>query len=316
MGRVDFAAQGNVAFSSSVEENPVMFDDASSRGFPSVAHAAKRIEIEGSRLNIFEFGAGDPVILGTSYLWDMRMWRPQIESLAKRYRVIVPELWGHGGSGRLPVATTSMQDLAKQHLTMLDHLGVNRFALVGLSLGGMWGAELAMMIPERVSSLVLMGTSLADEPAATREQYSAILGTIERQGMLPDALREAIVPLYFSPSVASRKPGLPAEFDVALRGWNRERLIDSVVPLGRIIFDRRDAMDDLAKLKMPVLVMTGAHDIPRPPEEGRRMAECLGCRFVEIPEAGHISSLEAPEFVTAALEAFLAEQSLPVIRAR
>ena len=56
--------------------------------------SSRRIEIEGSTLNVFEFGAGEPVVLGSSYLWDIRMWRPQIEALSKRYRVIVPELWG------------------------------------------------------------------------------------------------------------------------------------------------------------------------------------------------------------------------------
>jgi pimeloyl-ACP methyl ester carboxylesterase len=274
----------------------------------SSGHAPKRIEIEGSTLNVFEFGTGEPVVLGSSYLWDMRMWRPQIEVLSKRYRVIVPELWGHGESGPLPAGTTNMRDLARQHLKLLDHLGVGRFTLVGLSVGGMWGAELAMMVPERVSSLVLMDTSLAIEPDATRERYFAMLGAIETYGVLPDAVREAVVPLFFSPSVASRRPELPAGFDAVLRGWNRERLVDSVVPLGRIIFGRRNAMDDLAKLPMPALVMTGAHDVARSPEEGRRMAECLGCRFLEVPDAGHISSLEAPEFVTAALEDFIAER--------
>jgi pimeloyl-ACP methyl ester carboxylesterase len=264
-------------------------------------------------MNVLEVGVGEPVVLGSSYLWDRRMWRYQIEALSKRYRVIVPELWGHGGSGQLPVGTASVGDLARQHLEMLDHLGVNRFALVGLSVGGMWGAELATMVPERVSSLVLMDTFLGAEPDAKRQQYFSMLDAVETYGIVPDAIQARIVALFFSPSVAERKPELPAAFSALLRGWSRDRLIDSVVPLGRIIFGRRDAMADLPKLTMPLLVMTGAQDVPRPPEEGRRMADALGCRFVEIPEAGHISSLEAPESVTAALEEFLANRSLAAV---
>jgi pimeloyl-ACP methyl ester carboxylesterase len=56
---------------------------------------------------------------------------------------------------------------------------------------------------------------------------------------------------------------------------------------------------------MPTIVMTGAGDIPRPVQEGQQMAAALRCRFVELPGAGHISSLEAPEVVTRELTTFL-----------
>lgn len=70
------------------------------------------------------------------------MWRPQIEMLAGRYRVIAPDLWRHGGSGPLPAGTT-MRDLADHHLLLRDRMKIRRFAGVGLSVGAMWAAELA-----------------------------------------------------------------------------------------------------------------------------------------------------------------------------
>jgi pimeloyl-ACP methyl ester carboxylesterase len=270
-------------------------------------NGAKQIEIAGSALNLLDIGSGAPVVLGSSYLWDAEMWRPQIEALSGRYRLIVPELWGHGGSGPMPAGMTSLRDLARQHLDMLDRLGVERCAIVGLSVGGMWGAELALMAPERVSALVLMGASLAAEPEETRARYFAMLGAIEAFGGLPDPVREAAAPIFFSPTVKTRKPELPQAFDAKLRAWEPRRFVDSVAPLGRLIFGRRDAMEDLAGLSMPTLVMTGADDMARPPAEGRAMAERIGCAFQEIPEAGHISSLEAPEFVNQALSSFLAK---------
>jgi pimeloyl-ACP methyl ester carboxylesterase len=274
--------------------------------FLSTANAAHSIEVDGSPLKVFEFGSGAPVVLGTGYLWDVRMWRPQIEALSARYRVIVPELWGHNGSGALPTGTHSLRDLARQYLAMLDQLGVERFAMVGLSVGAMWGAELAIMAPKRVSSLVLIATSLAPEPEMYRERYLALVGAIEEHKGMPDPLREVIVPIFFSPTVAERHPDLPKSFDTALRAFSQERLLDSVVPLGRIIFLRRDAMQDAARLEIPMLVMTGSHDQAQPPERGRTMANRLGCRFLEVPEAGHILSLEAPESTTAILQQFLA----------
>jgi pimeloyl-ACP methyl ester carboxylesterase len=273
----------------------------------SVAFASKQIEVDGSSLNVFEFGTGTPVLLGHSYLWSAEMWRPQIEALSRRYRIIVPELWGHGRSGALPASTLSMRDLARQHLEMLDKLGIGQVALIGLSVGGMWGAELAIMAPERVSALVLMDTSLAAEPSPMRERYFGMFQAVEKQRGLPDAVRQAILPLFFAPDVARRRPDLLSLLDGALRAWPRDRLLDSIVPLGRIIFGRRDAMADLTQLHLPSLVITGAQDIPQPPERGRQMAERLGCRFIEVPEAGHIANLEAAEFVTAVLENFLAQ---------
>jgi pimeloyl-ACP methyl ester carboxylesterase len=271
---------------------------------------ARQIEIQGSHLNVYDIGQGPVVVLGSSYLWDARMWAPQIEALSKTHRVIVPELWGHGGSGPMPAATASLADLARQHLELLDKLGVDRFTLVGLSVGGMWGAELALLVPERVSALVLMDTSLAAEPEVSRARYFAMLGAIEAMGALPPPVLEAATPLFFSPTVAERKPELPQTFAASLRAWPTARLTDSVVPLGRVIFGRRDALGELGRLTMPTLVVTGADDLARPPAEGRDMAERLNTRFVEVPQAGHISSLEQPEALNDILAAFLAEHAV------
>ncbi len=58
-----------------------------------------------------------------------------------------PKLWGHGESGALPANTASLDDLARQHLALLDHLDIAQVNLVGFSVGGMWGARLALLAP-------------------------------------------------------------------------------------------------------------------------------------------------------------------------
>ena len=270
------------------------------------------VTIQGSTMSVKLAGAGPTVVLGSSFLWDAGMWAPQIEALSSRYRLVVPELWGHGGSGPLPPDTRDMRDLARQHLRLLDELGIERCAVVGLSVGGMWGAELALMAPERVSALVLMGTSLAAEPEQARESYFAMLDVVGALGMLPDPVREAVLKLFFSPETQARRPELLEAFDAKLRAWDPQRLKDSVAPLGRIIFGRRDALDDLARLSMPALVVTGDGDLAKPAAEGRAMADRIGCPFLTIPGAGHTSSLEASDFVNRTLAEFLG--SNPAIR--
>lgn len=265
-----------------------------------------RVSHAGSHMNVLTAGSGEPVVLAHSYLWDAEMWRPQIDALAPHYAVVVPELWGHGASGELPGGTTSLRDLALQHLAIFDRLGLKRFTLVGLSVGAMWAAELALIAPERIRGLVLMDSFLGPEPAARRDQFSGMLDMVEATGAPSPQLLDGLVPFFLSPRARQEQPKLVQRFRQSMYGWDPVHLVHTVVPLGRMIFGRRDALLELADLGIPALVMTGGADISRPPEEGRQMARTIDCPFVEIPGAGHIASLERPDFVTGQLGTFLA----------
>ena len=265
--------------------------------------------IDGQPLHYIDQGSGPAVLLGSSYLWDRTMWAPQIEALSQQYRVIVPELWGHGESGPLPSHTQSLDDLARQALALLDHLDIAQVNLVGLSVGGMWGARLALLAPERINSLVLMDTHLGAEPEATRQYYFSLFKMIEDAGAIPEPLLDVIAPIFFRAEI-DRESALYQEFRQALQDFSRERLLSSVVPLGRLIFSREDVLDQLPRLDADTtLVMCGEQDKPRPPTESREMAELIGCSLILIPEAGHISARENPDFVNEALLTFLANHA-------
>ncbi|HBL7235467.1 TPA: alpha/beta hydrolase, partial [Serratia marcescens] len=72
----------------------------------------------GNSLHYLDVGSGFPLLLGHSYLFDLNMWAPQFEALAKRYRLIVPDLWGHGDSPALPTGRNSLSDIAADHLAL------------------------------------------------------------------------------------------------------------------------------------------------------------------------------------------------------
>ncbi|MFB3305550.1 alpha/beta fold hydrolase [Pseudomonas sp. AMR01] len=265
--------------------------------------------IDGQPLHYLDQGTGPVVVLGSSYLWDRDMWAPQIEALSNQYRVIVPELWGHGESGAMPASTRSLDDLARQALALLDQLDIASCNLVGLSVGGMWGARLALLAPERVNSLVLMDTHLGAEPEATRQYYFSLFKMIEDAGAIPEPLLDVIAPIFFRAGI-DRESALYQDYRKALQGYSRDRLLDSIVPLGRIIFSRADILDQLPRLDADTtLVMCGEQDKPRPPAESREMAELIGCSLILIPDAGHISSRENPDFVNEALLTFLANNA-------
>ncbi|WGF88005.1 alpha/beta fold hydrolase [Marinivivus vitaminiproducens] len=265
------------------------------------------IEVDDSTMRVVVAGEGDVVVLGHSFLWDAEMWRPQIQVLARDHRVVVPELWGHGGSGPMPPDVRDLRDVARHHRLMLDRLGIERFTIVGHSVGGMWATELALEAPDRVQGLVLMNTFTGPEPTHPRERYFAMLDVVEASGMVPSAVLDAVVPMFFATDVAQRHPELPLRFWERLANWNRHRLLDSVVPLGRMIFGRENRLDVLSRLRMPALVVAGGEDVARPAHEGQTMALELDCGFIEVPSAGHVCPLEAPDAVTSVLRGFLAD---------
>ncbi|PHN21458.1 alpha/beta fold hydrolase [Pseudomonas sp. ICMP 460] len=265
--------------------------------------------IDGQPLHYVDQGTGPVVVLGSSYLWGSEMWAAQIEALSQQYRVIAPELWGHGESGPLPAHTRSLDDLARQNLALLDHLDLAHINLVGLSVGGMWGARLALLAPERINSLVLMDTYLGAEPEPTRQYYFSLFKMIEDAGAIPESLLDVIAPIFFRPEI-DRQSALYQDYRKALQAFSAERLRQSVVPLGRLIFSRTDILDQLPNLDPDTtLVMCGEQDKPRPPAESKEMADLIGCGLTLIPDAGHISSRENPEFVNEALLTFLANNT-------
>ncbi|MGY3858492.1 alpha/beta fold hydrolase [Aeromonas intestinalis] len=262
----------------------------------------KMMEIAGRRLAYLDEGQGPVLLLGHSYLWDSSMWAPQIQALKGQYRCIVPELWGHGDSDPVPEGPCTLATLARDHLALLDALGVEEFVLIGLSIGGMWGMELARLAPTRLKGLVLMDTFVGWEPQITCERYLAMLAAIEQRGNLPPPIIDQVAPLFFA---NQPDPALMAGFKARLANWPLDK-VASLVAVGRSFVTREDRMEWLEEITVPSLVMTGCEDKARPVLEGYLMAETLGCPFKEIPAAGHISTLENPAFVNQALAAFLA----------
>lgn len=266
------------------------------------------VTIEGEPLHYIDQGTGPAVLLAGSYLWDHTMWAPQIAALSPHYRVIALDLWGHGESGALPQGTASLNDLARQALALLDHLGIERVALVGLSVGGMWGARLALSHPQRISALVLMDTYLGAEPEATRQYYFSLLNQIEEAGAITPQVLDIVVPIFFRPGIDPQS-ALYRQLRDSLASLPAERLRKSIVPMGRITFGREDRLACLNQLNPDTtLLMCGEQDTPRSPSETMEMAELIGCPYQWVPEAGHISNLENPQFVTEALLAFLANR--------
>lgn len=263
-------------------------------------------QIKKAALNYVDVGSGFPLLLGHSYLFSSDMWSTLLPQLAEHYRLIIPDLWGHGSSPELPEGRSSLSEIADDHLALMDDLGISEFGIVGLSVGGMWAAELAALYPERVKLLVLMGTFVGAEPPERKAHYFGLLDSIYAAGGVPEPFLEYVVGQFYSDAAPA---SLLSPLRYRLQTISDERYRQSIVPLGKMIFGRKDNLPLLAEIQCPALVITGEQDKPRPPEEGALMASRLRCEHVVVPNAGHISVHEHPEYIVNALLPFLQQHA-------
>lgn len=262
----------------------------------------QQFTIDNHTISYIDIGQGPALLFGHSYLWDAQMWAPQIELLSQQYRCIVPDLWGHGLSTSMPTRCRNLRDISAQMLSLMNSLNIDDFSVIGLSVGAMWGAELALLAPTRVKRLVMLNSFIGFEPEITRDKYYAMLDVIQQEQEISPALRAAIIPLFFADKP---NPLLVDKFEFILATIDGEQ-IDSLFRLGKMIFGRRDTLEQVEELTLPCLIMAGVQDKARSVLESYLMHDAIkGSQFIHIPDAGHISTLEQTEFVNQHLTAFL-----------
>ena len=244
---------------------------------------------------------GAPVaMLSHSHFSDHRMWRPQIEALAKRYRVVAYDTRGHGASG-VPKGPYSLDDLAGDALELMDALGLDGVHFVGLSLGGMIGMTLALKAPERVRSLLLCDTA-AEMPAGIWDERIA---TARAEGVEP--LLEPTMARWFTPEFRSSSPETIA--------WIR-RIASGTVTEGYIAcaeaIKAMRLVPRLGDIRSPTRVIVGAQDPATPVAAAEILADGIpGAELVVIDQAAHLANLEQTAVFTEAMLAFLDAHAAP-----
>lgn len=175
-----------------------------------------------------------------------------------------------------------------------------RFALVALSMGGYIAFEIMRRAPERVTRLALLDTTARPEiPEATERRLRLI--EIARAGRLRDvhalSWERSVHPSRFADAALEEVVFRMLE-DTGAEAFERQQ---------RAIIAREDSRPSLAALNVPTLMLVGAEDVITPVEVAREIADAVpGAELVVVPECGHLSTLERPEAVNAALSRFLA----------
>jgi 3-oxoadipate enol-lactonase len=250
-------------------------------------------------------GAGPAIILVHGHPLDHTMWAPQVDFLSPSYRVIVPELRGYGVTP-LPAGkrVTLLDDFAQDILALADHLQIERFILVGLSLGGQIILETWRQAPDRMRALVLADTFASLD---TPEQKQTRLVTADRfdtegfGNFATESLHKMM-----SPANAKALPAVAQHIQRMIRQSNPRGAAAAL--RGRTM--RRDYLPLLDQIAVPTLIVVGRHDAYTPVPLSEEMHHAIpGSELEVIEDSGHMTNLERPEIFNALLGSFL--EALP-----
>jgi pimeloyl-ACP methyl ester carboxylesterase len=251
------------------------------------------------RISFDDVGQGPAVLLLHAFPLSRLMWRPQLDALQGRYRVVTPDLRGFGDSSGF-VGPPSVETMADDAFRLLDELKVDRAVVGGLSMGGYVALAFARRHAGRLRGLILADTRAEPDDEAGRANRDRLIA--EASGSTGAAFIETMLPKLVGAATAARRPEVVAEVRHIAAG----QVAAGIVGALRALRDRPDARPGLAAIGVPTLVVVGRDDVLTPPAVARELAGRIrGARLEEIDGAGHLSNLEQPERFNAAVRAFL-----------
>lgn len=278
------------------------------------------IDTGTTRLAYDEAGSGPAIVLVHAGVADRRMWDHQFAEFSKDHRVVRYDWRGHGGSDDHKGGIRHHEDL----LALMDALEIPEATLVGASYGGAYAVDAALAAPERVNGLALVcpGMSGHEWPEAfvrTGRQmalsavpherlaaYKAGNTTPDQSDVAAMADAQARFMVLGPGRLAEEMPAEAWDLSLLMLREMFTRLWSS--PPHHTEWPDRPAADRLHEIDVPTLVVKGLSDIPQIQEVADRYAEGIrGARLLELPDTGHLPSVERPGELTAALSEFLWE---------
>ncbi len=234
------------------------------------------------------------------------LWEREAQELSRRHRVLRIDARGHGGSD-VPKQAYGLDDLAGDVVAVWDRLGIERSAVIGLSMGGMTAFGLALDHPRRVAA-ILAADCRSDAPDFFRAMWQGRRKLLDESGM--EAVADATLPTWLTEATRVGRGDLVARVRAMILATGGDGYRLATRALEGLDYRRR-----LAEIAVPATLVVGAQDGPHPAEM-RAMADLIpGARFVEIAEAAHLANLERPGEFMATIESFLARVAEPEMQA-
>jgi pimeloyl-ACP methyl ester carboxylesterase len=244
-------------------------------------------------INYFDTGGDGPaVVFSHGYLMDHSMFDAQAEALAPEYRVITWDERGHGGV-RSP-GSFSYWDSARDVLGLLDHLGIDRAVLAGMSQGGFLSMRAALLAPGRVRGLILIDTQAGTEDPAAAPAYEQMHEVWIEQGPAP--VQEVVSSIILG----------PGQWDDWYAKWAAIEN-DQASLAFRCLMDRDDITGRIGEIACPALIVHGTADAAIPMAKAEVLRDGLGgpVNLAVIEGGTHAANVSHPAEVNAHALAFL-----------
>jgi 3-oxoadipate enol-lactonase / 4-carboxymuconolactone decarboxylase len=255
--------------------------------FLRVGELTVHVDVQGA-------AGAPPLLLLHSLGTSLHVWDAQVASLAQRFRVIRPDMRGHGLTGVTP-GPYSIAGLAHDALAVLDELGIGRAHVAGVSIGGLIAQSIAAQAPDRLLSLALCDTAMAIPPPETWRERAAI---VRAQGVA--ALVDAVLARWVTPGFL----GTPET--AGLRAMLLRTPAEGYAAAAEAIASA-DLSASTREIRVPTLVLVGEQDQATPVASAEALRDAIpGAVLHVIADASHIPMVEKPAEVTAALLDFLA----------
>ena len=235
------------------------------------------------------------LVFSNSLGTDFRIWDQVADALALDYSILRYDKRGHGlSSAGLP--PYKMADHVADVEALIDHLGLDKVTLCGLSVGGMIAQGLTLKRSDLIEAVILCDTG---HKIGTAQMWQERMDALNQDGLLP--MVDAVMERWFTNEF--RRDDNPVF--VGCKTMLARQDLDGYVGTCAAIRDT-DFTDELSKIQKPVLCLVGDQDLATPPELVRELSGLIwGAEYVEIPNAGHIPCVEQPEAVIRVIQNFL-----------
>lgn len=240
-------------------------------------------------------GDGPAIVLAHGFLMDRSMFAPQVDALRSTHRVITWDERGFGDT-RYDGEPFTYWDSAQDCLALMDHLGVDRAVVGGMSQGGFISLRVALLAPERVRGLILIDTQAGTEDPEVIPLYQGMVDAWVTDGPTDD----------LAGTVAGLILGEPELSAAWIAKW-KARPKETLAQPGTTLLTRDSIWDRLGEIAAPALVIHGTADVAIPLDRAQRLVADLpaAAPLVEVEGGTHASNLTHPTPVNAAIEEFL-----------
>ena len=243
-------------------------------------------------------GEGKPIIFTHGASWNHKQWQPQVDYFSTTYKTIIWDVRGHGYSS-LPEGKVDSEDFSRDLIALLDHLNIEKATLCGLSMGGHISLQTAIRYPERVESLILLGTPFTN----TFNWYEKYFVPFNRWSsrFIPMKVSAKIQANMLSKFNPNNKQYIEEAFNlIAHNNWIR--VWDAVT--------RMESKDDLERVSCPTLILQGDHDTMIKRQQKYMKSQIKQSEFKLINNAQHATNLDNPQEVNEHIKLFLLKHNI------